>query len=58
MTLIVTVFTMIACLATYALVAAMIGGRLGDLLLALSGTPRRSYREAAPAQTLRRASFA
>lgn len=58
MTLIVTVLTMIACLATYALMASMIGGRLGDLLLALSGTPRRSQRAMAAAQTWRRASFA
>ena len=50
---IVTVLTMIACLATYALMAMMVGGRLGDLLLALSGTPRRR-----PHQPLRRASFA
>ncbi len=47
MALLLTVFITVAFAATYALVAAMIGERAGDILVALSGRPRHS---AAPAQ--------
>lgn len=42
MALLLTVFLTVAFAATYALVAAMIGERAGDIRLALSGRPRRS----------------